>query len=377
MMLLRPCELTDQTYRYLLGYYGSLYGMELHAAALMANHHHPVATDTRGEYPDFFRLLHAQMSWAIHRIHGLEGQLWDGNQTSVVVCEDVGGVVSQVSYAVANPVKHGAVGRVELWPGVVHGPQDWGKPMAVKRPDVVRGKNLPDEVELCFTAPPMLRDMDIEQARDHVQGYVDKRVEDAKRARGGKPFMGYKAVLKMDPFSIPETVRSERLRNEKRPEGRRGAANRRSKKVNPTFAASSPEGRKHAAARLVAFRICHRDAYKKWEREGEALFPPGTWLMASRKGVNIETWDGLPQDVREQLEAARDGASATCEDAAPNQRARRRAKWDAQGEQPKRRSRSAKHSVKHHAQQTALESSLNACDIDYEPPQGRAPPTAP
>ena len=51
--LLRPDATTKQVVLYCIARAAQRYGVELHALQVLSNHYHLVATDTRGELPDF------------------------------------------------------------------------------------------------------------------------------------------------------------------------------------------------------------------------------------------------------------------------------------------------------------------------------------
>ncbi|MCK5797667.1 MAG: transposase [Deltaproteobacteria bacterium] len=55
--LLAPSALTNQIVTYCLGIAAERYGIDLHAFCFMSTHYHLVATDPRGELPEFMRWL--------------------------------------------------------------------------------------------------------------------------------------------------------------------------------------------------------------------------------------------------------------------------------------------------------------------------------
>ncbi len=121
-----------------------------------------------------------------------------------------------------------------------------------------------------FTAPPMMRDRDLEQVVLDVERHVNQEQQAlvAKiRAEGGR-FMGVKAVLAVDPFSSPDSVR---------PKG----------KLNPRLAAGGDSTLLHQGKKLLrSFRELYREAWHKLCAGAECCFPAGTYLL--RRQLKVE-----------------------------------------------------------------------------------------
>ena len=270
--LLSPSRLIDQTYLYCLGVAAQKYGVTLHAAVAMSNHHHPVATDAQGQVPAFMGWLDEFVAKTLNVSLGRWEALWAPGSYSAVSCETPDDTLRAMTYAATNPVRAGAVCRADLWPGVNILPADLGRPIKVKKPRTFfrRGGPLPDEVELVFLPPPGFEHLSLDEFRALWQQQIDEEEARlrAERKAKGLGFAGRQAVRKQSRYAFP-----------KHPSKRRG--------LNPRVKCRDKRLRIAALERLQRFWQEHHAARERFKAGvRDVLFPAGTYWMRLHAGVH-------------------------------------------------------------------------------------------
>jgi putative transposase len=265
--LLRPDAEFDRLYLYCLAIASEKFGVAVHCATAMSNHHHLVVTDTRGELPNFLRELHRNIALGVKVLRQWEGNVWNGDKTSVVVLRTDQAVVEKIGYCIANPVTAHAVPRARLWPGICVQAQQLGRwSWTGKRPNLQfdkRNPQWPEVATLKLTMPSvaftdaLLREnvaMEVAQLEAEVH-----RLMDAK----GWRFLGAAKVLAASPYDRATSWEPIQSRN-------------------PTFAVGrgQREAFIEAATLLREFRRSYRAALNAWRAAvRDVLFPAGTWFM--------------------------------------------------------------------------------------------------
>ena len=265
--LLRPDSELDTLYLYCLAVAAEQFGIAVHCATVMSNHHHLVVTDTRGELPNFLRELHRNIALGVKVLRKWEGNVWDDDKTSVVLLRTDQAVVEKMGYCIANPVAAGAVPRARLWPGICVQPQRLGRSSWTgKRPDAYFDQHNPQWPEVAtlkltmpgvaFTDALLRENVAIEVAQLEAQAH---RLMQAK----GWKFLGAAKVLAASPYDRATSWEPLRSRN-------------------PTFAVGrgQREAFVEAATALRDFRRNYRAALNAWRAAlRNVLFPAGTWFM--------------------------------------------------------------------------------------------------
>jgi REP element-mobilizing transposase RayT len=266
--LLRPSALVNQIVLYCLAVAAEKYGVLLHALCVMSNHYHLTLTDPHGLLPEFERWVNEFVAKAVNASLGRWESLWAPGSYHAANLEAPVDVLAAMTYTITNPVKAGLVMRSDLWPGLCTLPSDIGRPMRVKRPNVLFRKDgpLPEEVEVTFVPPPAYSHLSLAEFVELLRDSVEAK-EESLRARArdeGRSFLGRRAVLGQDPFDSPRT-REERRAKRPRIRSRRQI---------------------ELLLRLRAFLQDYREAFERF-RAGfrQVIFPPGTYWMRRYAGA--------------------------------------------------------------------------------------------
>jgi REP element-mobilizing transposase RayT len=267
--LLRPSNLTNQTFLYVLALAAARYGVEVHAFCVLSNHVHLVVTDPDANLPAFQQFLDGLVARALNASLGRWEAFWAPDTYSAVRLVSPSDIVEKAAYTLANPVEAGLVASGSIWPGLWSAPDRiGGEAFVVERPkhffDPKGG--LPDRVTLELTVPPGFA------SAEEFRGELLRALEPLEAAarsrhspRGG--FLGVARVLRQKPFAWPKPG-----------EPRRG--------LNPRVAGRDKWKRVETLVRLLEFLESYRAAWAA-RRDGaaDALFPHGTYLLRVRHGV--------------------------------------------------------------------------------------------
>jgi len=269
--LLRPDEVTNETYLYCLAEAAQRFGIEIILPVAMSNHEHDVLFDRYGTIAEFMAHFHKMLAKAMNAHRGRWENLWSSEPPSLVRLGDVSDVLDKLVYTAVNPVAAGLVERVHHWPGV-HGLSA----LLNKRTIVVRrprqffradGK-MPAEVELELVIPPELGDADeiLRQLRQRVADEEERLA--AERRKTGKRVLGRRGVLRQSWRDTPTSC-----------EPRRG--------LRPRLAARSRWARAEALQRDRSFLSSYRAARAEWVAGRDAVFPVGTYWLRRFANVTV------------------------------------------------------------------------------------------
>jgi REP element-mobilizing transposase RayT len=266
--LLKPSKLTNQIFLYCLAVAAQRTGVLVHAVCALSNHHHTVASDPHGRLPEFYGWLHEFVAKALNASYGRWEGLWSSAATSVVRLYGADAVLDKIAYTIVNPVAAGLVSHHTQWPGVLlYRPGH----MTVERPKGFFRDNgpTPPEVTLELVAPPIgSTDAD---AVDVIGRCVAAREAEHRAAfrDQGRRFLGRAAVLAQRVTDRPTTREPRRT-------------------LSPCVACRDRWARIEALQRCKQFIADYRDAWRRWcAGARDAVFPPGTYLMARRFDVAI------------------------------------------------------------------------------------------
>jgi putative transposase len=261
--LLRPDEVTNETFVYCLGEAALRFEIEIILPSALSNHHHTVLFDRHGRVIEFTEHFHKMLAKAQNAHRGRWENLWSSEPPCLLRLIDPADVLDKIVYAATNPVKDGLVERVHHWPGV-NGLSALlnDRPLVARRPTHFFRANgkMPAEVVLELVIPPELGDP------DEVRRTLRERVaaEEARlaseRQREGRRVLGRRAILRQSWRACPTTDAP-----------RRG--------LRPRIAARSHWSRLEALGRNRAFVAAYRTARGDWLRGLDTVFPAGTYWL--------------------------------------------------------------------------------------------------
>jgi len=270
MFLLRPSDLVNELFEYVLAVKAAEYGVLLHAFCVLSNHWHCVLTDPRGRLPEFQRDLGSTIARALNAAHGRWESFWAPGSYSAVALQTADDVLDKMAYVLANPVAAGLVRRGAEWPGLWSAPSSIGAgARLVKRPDHYFRKvgPTPPMAVLELTCPAGFDSMD--DLRVRLTEELTRREDLAARDLGkeGRSFMGARRVRAQRPFARPAPG-----------EPRRG--------MKPRVASRDKWKRLEAIGRLKRFLVEYREAWRAFTGGARgAVFPEGTYWMRVTCGV--------------------------------------------------------------------------------------------
>jgi len=261
--LLRPSQLVNDVFLYLLAVAARRYGLRIHAFCVLSNHYHLVLTDPHARLPAFGQFLDSLVARALNASLGRWESFWAPSSYSAVALGTPQDIVGKAAYVLANPVAAGLVQSARDWPGLWSGPDRVGAAIRAPRPKHFFAPKglLPESAELELSAPPGIT---LEDFREALAAALAER-ETAERP--GRAFLGVRRVLAQRPTARPAPG-----------EPRRGPS--------PRVAARDKWKRIEMLGRLVGFLRSYREAWEARRRgDKAALFPPGTYLMRVLHGA--------------------------------------------------------------------------------------------
>lgn len=276
---LKPSPVVEHIITYCLALAAERFGILLHVAVAMSNHHHIVLTDVHGNLPRFCHIFHSLVARLLNMHYGRSEFFWGPGSFSAVLLAEPEDILDKMAYALANPVAAGLVEHGTEWPGFITTPKMLlgrpGQSIVVKRPEGFFGEksNCPEIVELKFCCPPALEEsMGKEAAADRLQQLREQKEEAArKRAQEkGVSFLGPQGVRDQDPFDSPDSYEPRF-------------------QMSPTLACRDQWKRiellQESAKWRSEYEGCRR-RFKAGEREVE--FPSGTWGPVVLYGARVK-----------------------------------------------------------------------------------------
>ncbi len=195
----------------------------------MSNHWHALLLPEDAEaLARFMGFVEGNLSKEVGRLHGWSGSMWADRYHSVIVSDEPEAQVSRLEYLLGQGVREGLVRRPEEWPGPTSTPQllHGGK---------IRGKWFDRTAE--YEHRRKLRRKGEDERIGRTEHAADKELELARlpcwealtplehqrraaalarqreaegrrlRERTGKPVLGVKRLLRVDPHDRPERFR--------------------------------------------------------------------------------------------------------------------------------------------------------------------------
>ena len=263
---LRPDELTNDLFVYLLGLSAEMHEVEVHAACVLSNHYHLVVTDPKARLPAFVQYLNALLARSLNAVYGHWEHFWGPSSYSAVTLEGPGAILDKIAYTLANPVAAGLVWNVKEWPGVRTLPEEIGtatsetpRPKGFLRAD----GPMPESSSLKLTVPPGFES--VEEFRRQLDAALEAKLEVARRGKNKSKVLGREKILKQRRTDFPRSR-----------EKKRG--------VRPKVAAEDRWKRIEALQRLESFIEAYRAAWERLKQKvHDVVFPAGTyWLRVTQ-----------------------------------------------------------------------------------------------
>ncbi len=268
---LRPSEITNAVFGYLLAVAASRYQIIIHAYCVLSNHFHLVVTDPAARLPEFHRYLDGLVARAVNSSLGRWEAFWDPDSYSAVRLETDAAVFEKIVYVLANPVAARLVRRGREWPGLWSDPDEIGQAaMRCDRPDGFfrEAGPMPSSATLRLEAPPGFEgDSAFREKLGRALREEEDRIAD-EQAGMRRSFVGPTRVMARNPFARPAPIEVRR-------------------NPDPRVACRDRWKRVEALARIGEFVRDYRQALARW-RAGfrDVVFPCGTWHMRVHHAVS-------------------------------------------------------------------------------------------
>ncbi|PIE19298.1 MAG: hypothetical protein CSA65_02935 [Proteobacteria bacterium] len=263
--LLRPSALVNQVFLYCLAEAADRFGVLVHAFCAMTNHYHVVATDVRGQLPEFMHWLNEFVAKCLNTHYGRDESLWAPGSYSAVELVDENDILAKVVYTLQNPVAAGLVGASVAWPGAISRAEEMlGGTYTVSRPTVFFSKRstLPASKTLVLTPPPNVDAQRFVANATELLKIVERQHRE-NAAANGLSFLGKKRILAQRSTDAPKTKPAR-------------------SKIKPTVACKDKWRRIEALQRRRAFRQAYREAWQRYkDKESGVVFPHGTYWMVN------------------------------------------------------------------------------------------------
>lgn len=268
--LLRPSDITNGVFRYVLAVAARRFGIRVHAVCVLSNHFHLVVTDPDARLPAFEQFLDSLVARALNASLGRWESFWAPASYSAVALLSPQDILDKAAYVLANPVAAGLVRRGRDWPGLWSAPEQIGSgAVAVGRPTLFfrPGGAMPATAQLELTSPPgFASDADF---RDQLSLALASREQEAAAALAatGARVLGEKRVLAQSSWACPAPGEPRR-------------------RLSPRVGGRDRWKRIEALSRLVEFLRAYRAAWMAL-RKGvhDVVFPAGTYWLRVAHGV--------------------------------------------------------------------------------------------
>ena len=296
-----PSEETRGAFHVVLRRATEVTGVRLLGFCAMSDHYHAVVEDPGGRLGDWTSYVNGQLARYFNAVQETPGShVWDACEENSIELEGLAQIADKVAYTLVNPVRAGLVYAPSAWPGAITRVGDLGTgkgSVVARRPRGYFREDgpLPKEAALPSHTPAGYTQEEFVRA---VARELDEQLAAARAAVGasGRGYLGAERVMQQDPLSSPTTPHPKTQRQ--------GSM--------PRFLGSSEEQTAAMVARHLDFRARYQACLVRFRRgERDVVFPPGTFKLHFRYGVEREPWGGEPPpggDDLAQLAAASAGS---------------------------------------------------------------------
>ena len=200
-----------------LGRAQRMYGMRIHALAVLSNHVHLlVSPELPQQLARFMEYVAGNVAREVGRLHDWREKLWSRRYRSILVSHEEEAQVARLAYILEHGVKEGLVERPQHWPGVhcvqalLTGAELEGtwfdrtaEYEARRRCEAVAYDDFATTERVVFSPLPCWAMLDAGPYRERVAAIVRRIVEEGRRRRGDRPVLGKRAILAQDPHERP------------------------------------------------------------------------------------------------------------------------------------------------------------------------------
>tara|TARA_R110002072_G_scaffold157456_3_gene308122 strand:+ start:25 stop:687 length:663 start_codon:yes stop_codon:yes gene_type:complete len=201
---------------------------------------------------------------------GRRGTLWESGTYASWRLKTEAEVLHQLAYVAANPVEAHQVKDPSRWRGLISLPRDVGTSRQVRPPATGlfgcghEGSALPSSATLTLAVPPSFDAKRPARFRALFVRALQHRLHEIHE--GGGTFAGRDALLRLDPFSAPESARGGP-----------------SFSLIPALTNASVEDK----TELKVWRHETRAAFYAWQSGKDPVFPQGAWLMPHKYKARV------------------------------------------------------------------------------------------
>lgn len=276
--LLRPSATLNDLVVGVLAHAQAKHEVEIIALAFLSTHYHLLLfVNDAQQLAKFMRLVNANLSKEVGRLHDWKGPMWKDRYRMIPVSEEPEAQIARLEYCLAQGVKEHLVAKAIDWPGVHasralilgerlegHWIDRTAEYEARRRKDghSVDAKDFATEVEIRLSPLPCWRHLPETTRRRRVEEMLE-RIEAAaeqERRTSGRGILGRRRILRTNPHQRGEV-------KEKRVRPRFHAATKKARKTLETTYRAITQAYRVAAGRLKAGAL-------------SCAFPPGTFPPA-------------------------------------------------------------------------------------------------
>ena len=258
---------------YVLGVFLPRYGLKLHAACVISNHHHCDVTDTEGRLPQFKEVFHGLLARGINCLRGRFETVWSPDGACDTKSPDGDDGLGDLVYTLTNPVKDGLVKWGSRWPGFTTYGMKFGEVRRFYKPKwffSADNDDLPEYVDLRLDRPDILPDLTDEELHDLLMRKVREKEQafQAEMRRDGRRFMG-ETKLRRQHWNRSPRSREDRFT------------------TKPRVAASSKWVRLAQLQRDRDWEHLYAKARADFAAGLDPVFPEGTYWMRVHAHVKV------------------------------------------------------------------------------------------
>ncbi len=227
--LLRPSPELNEIFYGVLGRALDHWEVGIVGFHCLSNHFHALLLPEDAEaLARFMGFVEGNLSKEVGRLHDWKGPMWADRYHSVIASDEPEAQVARLEYLIGQGVKENLVRRPEDWPGpssvpqLLHGGEIRGKwfdrTAEYEHRRELRRKGEDERIERTahadekvykLSAPPCWEKFS-NLERQRRAGELARRREAAgrrRRERTGKPVLGVKRILRVDPHDRPQSFR--------------------------------------------------------------------------------------------------------------------------------------------------------------------------
>jgi len=271
------------------------YDLLVHEYEFMSNHLHFIATDVRGELPNFMRDFDSLVARQLNAIRGTSGSNIEKGYALIHI-SDERKLLEKAIYVLTNAVSAHLVRRVKQWKGPNSLGHEYGHKTVLERPKcgiwketqsaklggkfgskkrrAYRGRSRTlEEVQFVLVRPSTMNHLSDAELRQLIRDKVGEREREliAQRRQTRQKVLGMRRVLEQRYLDTPQCSRVLFA-------------------TKPRVSGTDVGKRSDKLEAILNFEAAYRRARDTWlAGDHSVVFPFGTWLMRVRFGVHCVT----------------------------------------------------------------------------------------